>query len=316
MRRPVRPRPDAGRGGAGGDPGGAGDGDNGEAPCADDAREAGGGGDDLEHALALADDLGRDLRLCPGDPDHRRADLRLRTDATVTWDADGPLSVEVRGPGGLYAAGRTEAGGGALELAPVPLRGRYYLSFFADAPRTYRLDLTLAEGGCPEGAFARAHTDDCVDAQAVCDDSSDCPDSTDELGCGFDCLDIEFACADGSCIPRGWRCDGGPDCPDGEDERSCAFVCPPSELACPDEERCLPPDLVCDGDEDCADGTDEARCAQDPRCDPAYPDVCVPPFPPDVDCTDAPDGPFRALPADPHGLDFDRDGLACEAGEL
>lgn len=38
---------------------------------------------------------------------------------------------------------------------------------------------------------------------------------------------------------------------------------------------------------------------------------CVPPAPPDVDCA-AVDGPIHVTGADPHGLDADGDGVACE----
>ena len=47
-------------------------------------------------------------------------------------------------------------------------------------------------------------------------------------------------------------------------------------------------------------------------CDPAYPDVCIPPPPPDLDCGDLEYRGFRALPPDPHRLDGDGDGIACE----
>lgn len=48
------------------------------------------------------------------------------------------------------------------------------------------------------------------------------------------------------------------------------------------------------------------------RCDPAYPDVCIPPPPPDLDCKDVPHKGFRVLPPDPHHFDRDRDGIGCE----
>lgn len=51
-----------------------------------------------------------------------------------------------------------------------------------------------------------------------------------------------------------------------------------------------------------------------PNCEPAYPTVCLPPPPPDLDCPEvAPLVNFQALPADPHGLDADKDGIACES---
>ncbi len=48
------------------------------------------------------------------------------------------------------------------------------------------------------------------------------------------------------------------------------------------------------------------------RCDPAYPTVCVPPPPPDLDCGDIPYRGFKVLPPDPHRFDRDRDGIGCE----
>jgi endonuclease YncB( thermonuclease family) len=48
------------------------------------------------------------------------------------------------------------------------------------------------------------------------------------------------------------------------------------------------------------------------RCDPAYPTVCIPPPPPDLDCKDIPYRNFKVLPPDPHGLDRDGDGIGCE----
>jgi micrococcal nuclease len=54
------------------------------------------------------------------------------------------------------------------------------------------------------------------------------------------------------------------------------------------------------------------------RCHSSYPDFCIPPPPPDLDCGDiaASRKPFRVrhdvANADPHGFDRDRDGRACE----
>ncbi|MDH5508227.1 MAG: thermonuclease family protein [Anaerolineae bacterium] len=48
-------------------------------------------------------------------------------------------------------------------------------------------------------------------------------------------------------------------------------------------------------------------------CDPAYPDVCIPSPPPDLDCKDVPYRRFRVLPPDPHNFDGDGDGIGCES---
>jgi hypothetical protein len=49
-------------------------------------------------------------------------------------------------------------------------------------------------------------------------------------------------------------------------------------------------------------------------CDPSYPDVCIPPAPPDLDCGDVPYRRFRVVAPDPHGFDADADGVGCESG--
>jgi micrococcal nuclease len=48
-------------------------------------------------------------------------------------------------------------------------------------------------------------------------------------------------------------------------------------------------------------------------CDRSYPDFCIPPPPPDLDCPDVRGKkPFRVRRPDPHHFDRDRDGWACE----
>ena len=50
------------------------------------------------------------------------------------------------------------------------------------------------------------------------------------------------------------------------------------------------------------------------QCDPSYPTVCIPPFPPDLNCGDIPYRRFPVLEPDPHGFDGDNDGIGCESG--
>ena len=50
----------------------------------------------------------------------------------------------------------------------------------------------------------------------------------------------------------------------------------------------------------------------DGDCDPSYPDVCIPPPPPDLDCPDITYRNFRVVGSDPHGFDGNNDGEACE----
>lgn len=53
-----------------------------------------------------------------------------------------------------------------------------------------------------------------------------------------------------------------------------------------------------------------AAPAQGGACAPGY-TPCLPAFPPDVNCDDV-DGPITVTGSDPHGLDADGDGVACE----
>ena len=47
-------------------------------------------------------------------------------------------------------------------------------------------------------------------------------------------------------------------------------------------------------------------------CDPAYPEVCIPPPPPDLDCRDVGASHFTVLAPDPHNFDGDLNGIGCE----
>jgi micrococcal nuclease len=49
------------------------------------------------------------------------------------------------------------------------------------------------------------------------------------------------------------------------------------------------------------------------NCDPAYPTVCIPPPPPDLDCGDVQYRRFQVLAPDPHNFDRDGDGIGCES---
>jgi len=59
------------------------------------------------------------------------------------------------------------------------------------------------------------------------------------------------------------------------------------------------------------------------ECDRAYPqtvsgqEICIPPPPPDLDCSDLPKKlgirePIAVRSPDPHRFDRDRDGIGCE----
>ena len=53
---------------------------------------------------------------------------------------------------------------------------------------------------------------------------------------------------------------------------------------------------------------------QQAGCDPSYPEVCIPPYPPDLNSGDVSDRRFAVLPPDAHGFDWNNDGIGCEIG--
>jgi micrococcal nuclease len=50
-------------------------------------------------------------------------------------------------------------------------------------------------------------------------------------------------------------------------------------------------------------------------CDPAYPDTCIFPPPPDLNCADIAHRMFRVRAPDPHNFDRTGDGLGCSRAD-
>lgn len=61
-----------------------------------------------------------------------------------------------------------------------------------------------------------------------------------------------------------------------------------------------------------ASGPGPAVLAAAQLCSGAYPDFCIPPPQPDLNCEDIEFSDFTALPPDPHNFDVDNDGRGCE----
>lgn len=55
-----------------------------------------------------------------------------------------------------------------------------------------------------------------------------------------------------------------------------------------------------------------AEPAPTANCDSSYPDFCIPPSPPDLDCADIGQS-FTVIGNDPHGFDGEDDGVGCES---
>lgn len=49
------------------------------------------------------------------------------------------------------------------------------------------------------------------------------------------------------------------------------------------------------------------------NCDSSYPDFCIPPAPPNLNCPDISQKGFSVIGSDSHGFDRDKDGVGCES---
>jgi hypothetical protein len=158
---------------------------------------------------------------------------------------------------------------------------------------------------------------------------------TDDCGFGVNVAEIElsdFGLGEGGqsgneeiIAITGIRVDnqGAEGCCTGADISDVVIVSPTAAATTITEDVPLPPEQQlqqqqqddesdAEGEEQQQEGGEEQLALA--QCDPSYPDVCIPPPPPDLNCGD--DGvpeSFQVLPPNPHGFDDeDNDGIGCE----
>jgi hypothetical protein len=69
-------------------------------------------------------------------------------------------------------------------------------------------------------------------------------------------------------------------------------------------------------DNDDNDDDRNNKNGSDGNCDTSYPDVCIRPYPPDLDCGEVQYTNFKVLSPDPHDFDREGDGIGCESGTI
>ncbi|XP_072025071.1 uncharacterized protein [Amphiura filiformis] len=142
--------------------------------------------------------------------------------------------------------------------------------------------------GCADNQFT-CDNGACVSLDVVCDMRNDCGDLSDEFTeeCfvmttteaptttpevtteelfttipltteGPPCLEGEFFCTSGECIPDTFVCDIYMDCEDGSDEIDCPCD-NPAEFRCTNQ-RCINELFRCNGANNCGDNSDEEEC--------------------------------------------------------
>ncbi|XP_072324712.1 LOW QUALITY PROTEIN: SCO-spondin [Scyliorhinus torazame] len=113
---------------------------------------------------------------------------------------------------------------------------------------------------CLDSEFP-CHSGRCIPKMWVCDNEDDCGDGSDEF-CVPTCDAQHFQCTNGQCVTQTDRCNGRPDCTDRSDEKDCpAPACTDNEFRCGNG-RCILAQQVCDGKLDCgfSDHSDESGC--------------------------------------------------------
>ena len=75
------------------------------------------------------------------------------------------------------------------------------------------------------------------------------------------CLENQFDCGSGVCVPSGLQCDNITDCFQARDEYGCygQRSCSVEEFTCGDG-QCVALNLICDGSSECQDNSDEIGC--------------------------------------------------------
>jgi len=123
-----------------------------------------------------------------------------------------------------------------------------------------------------------------------------------------------------ACIVRDWYLDADQDLWGDPQNRFTSCDQPPgysySGWDCNDSDPAIHPKAVeyCDEvDNDCDGEIDEdANCGV---CDISYLPLCIPPPPPDLNCSDIPYTNFPAEFPDPHNFDLNGDGFGCGPGD-
>jgi DNA-binding beta-propeller fold protein YncE/endonuclease YncB( thermonuclease family) len=67
-----------------------------------------------------------------------------------------------------------------------------------------------------------------------------------------------------------------------------------------------------DQDNDSKDEDNDSKDQDKEDCDDSYPDFCIPPPPPNLNCDDISEENFTVKGSDPHGFDGDNDGTGCD----
>ncbi|XP_070533196.1 suppressor of tumorigenicity 14 protein-like [Ptychodera flava] len=121
-------------------------------------------------------------------------------------------------------------------------------------------------GTCNSTEYQCANGQCLPDTKYRCDDTTDCLDGSDEVGCT--CAEYRLiACESGNeCIDPHFVCDGAYDCTDKSDEwycisdvQSCSLIST-DYTRCSNDAGCIYEDWLCDGVIDCADKSDESAC--------------------------------------------------------
>ena len=115
---------------------------------------------------------------------------------------------------------------------------------------SHRLETTTTVTSCLESEF-QCSSGECIPAKGHCNRRVECSDGSDESQC---------TCAYYLKAERQFKkiCDGVIDCHDSSDESDCSYC--KDNYVCAESNTCIDKSKVCNGENDCPNGDDESEC--------------------------------------------------------
>lgn len=154
---------------------------------------------------------------------------------------------------GIHTPNEEEMADEALyddEISPIVNNSDILHVFPVTTTTSHRFETTTTVSSCLENEF-QCSSGECIPAKGYCNRRIECSDSSDESQC---------TCAYYLKAERQFKkiCDGVVDCYDMSDESDCSYC--KDSYVCAQSHVCIDISKVCNGENDCPSGDDESEC--------------------------------------------------------